>query len=316
MSRNKVAVIGAGNVGGTVAQWLAAESLADIVLIDIAAGLAKGKALDLMQAMLMQGTGVKVSGGDDYGMIEGAKIVVVTAGVPRKKDPKTGKFPSRDELVKTNQEIVGSIAQKINRYSPDAIIVVVSNPLDAMCHVALEESGFSSRRVIGQAGALDTARYKMFIAEELDVNVHNVHGIILGGHGDQMVPLIRQTSVAGIPIHELMPEKKLQEIVERTRKGGGEIVSLMGYSGYYAPAAGTVHMVSSILLDLKRVIPSSVFLTGHYGYNRLYMGVPVVLGWNGVERIIEMDLTKEEKAMLDKSADSVRSVVDILGYGC
>jgi malate dehydrogenase len=314
MARNKVAVIGAGNVGGTVAQWLAAESLADIVLIDIAAGLAKGKALDLMQAMLMAGTGVKVSGGDDYGMIEGAKIVVITAGVPRKKDPKTGKFPSRDELVKTNQEIVGDIARKITQYSPDAIIVVVSNPLDAMCHVALQESGFSARRVIGQAGALDTARYKMFIAEELNVNVHNVHGIILGGHGDQMVPLTRQTSVSGIPIHELMSEKKLHEIVERTRQGGGEIVSLMGYSGYYAPAAGTVHMVSSILLDLKRVIPCSVYLTGQYGYHRLYMGVPVVLGANGVERIIEMDLTKEEKAMLDKSAEAVKGVVEVLGY--
>ena len=314
MARNKVAVIGAGNVGGTVAQWLAAESLADIVLIDIAAGLAKGKALDLMQAMLMAGTGVKISGGDDYGMIEGAKIVVITAGVPRKKDPKTGKFPSRDELVKINQGIVGEIARKSTRYAPDAIIVVVSNPLDAMCHVALQESGFSSRRVIGQAGALDTARYKMFIAEELNINVHNIHGIILGGHGDQMVPLIRQTSVSGIPIHELMPEEKLHEIVERTRKGGGEIVSLMGYSGYYAPAAGTVHMVSSILLDLKRVIPCSVYLTGQYGYNRLYMVVPVVLGWNGVERIIEMDLTKEEQAMLDQSAESVKGVVEILGY--
>jgi malate dehydrogenase len=314
MARNKVAVIGAGNVGGTVAQWLAMEHLADIVLIDINAGLAKGKALDLMQAMLMQGTGVKVSGGDDYSMIEGAKIVVITAGVPRKKDPKTGKFPSRDELVKTNQGIVGEISKKVAQYAPDSIIIVVSNPLDAMCHVALQESGFSSRRVIGQAGALDTARYKTFIASELNVNVHNVHGITLGGHGDQMVPMTRQTSVSGIPIMELMDKKTLDDIVERTRKGGGEIVSLMGYSGYYAPAAGTVYMVASILNDLKRVVPSSVYLTGQYGYHRLYMGVPVVLGWNGVERIIEMELNEEEKTMLDASAASVKKVVEILGF--
>lgn len=314
MSRHKIAVIGAGNVGGTVAQWLASESMADIVLIDINAGLAKGKALDLMQAMLLQGTGVKVSGGDDYGMIEGAKIVVITAGVPRRKDPKTGQYPNRDELVKINQGVVGEISRKIAQHAPDSIIIVVSNPLDAMCHVALHESGFSARRVIGQAGALDTARYKTFIAQELNVNVHNIHGIILGGHGDDMVPMTRHTSVSGIPIHELMEKKKLEEIVERTRKGGGEIVELMGYSGYYAPAAGTVHMVASILHDLKRVIPSSVYLTGQYGYHRLYMGVPVVLGWHGVERIIEMQLTPEEHAMLDESAESVKQVVEVLGY--
>ena len=239
---------------------------------------------------------------------------MITAGVPRKKDPVTGQFPSRDELVKTNQAIVGDVARQVAKYSPNAVLIIVSNPLDAMCHVALHESGFPANRVIGQAGALDTARYKAFIAMELGVSVRDIHGIVLGGHGDDMVPLPRHTSVAGIPVRELIAEDKLQAIIERTRKGGGEIVGLIGVSAWYAPAAGTVEMVEAIIRDQKRVIPSAVLLNGEYGYNGLYVGVPVVLGKNGVEKVIEMELNDEEKAMLAKSAQSVQSVVGVLGY--
>src|SRR5690606_19131086 len=227
-----------------------------------------------------------------------------TAGVPRKKDPVTGQFPSRDELVKTNQKIVGEVARKVAEYSPNAVIIVVSNPLDAMCHVALHESGFPPERVIGQAGALDTARYKSLTAQELGVSVRDVHGIVLGGHGDEMVPLPRHTSVAGIPIRELMSEEKLQAIIERTRKGGGEIVGMIGVSAWYAPSAGTVEMVEAVIRDQKRVIPSAVLLRGEYGYDGLYVGVPVVIGAKGVEKIIVMDLNDEEKAMLEKSASA------------
>ncbi len=314
MARRKVAVIGAGNVGGTVASWIAIKALADVVLIDVNEGLAKGKALDLDEANLMMALDLTITGGSDYEMVADSDVVVITAGVPRKKDPATGQFPTRDELVKTNQEIVAEVARKVSKYAPNAILIIVSNPLDAMCHVALHESGFPGQRVIGQAGALDAARYKTFIALELGVSVHNVHGIVLGGHGDQMVPLMRHTSVAGVPIQELMSEEKLQAIVERTRRGGGEIVGLMGYSGYYAPAAGTVQMVAAILQDEKRVIPSSVYLTGQYGYDGLFLGVPAVLGFHGAERVIEMELDDEERAMLDNSAKAVRAVVNILGY--
>ena len=239
---------------------------------------------------------------------------MITAGVPRKKDPVTGQFPSRDELVKTNQEIVGEVTRQVAKYSPNSVIIVVSNPLDAMCHVVYHESKFPAQRVMGQAGALDTARYKTFIAMELGVSVRDVHGIVLGGHGDTMVPLPRHTSVAGIPVRELMPEDKLQAIIERTRQGGGEIVGLLGYSGYYAPAAGTVEMVEAVLKDQKRVIPCAVLLNGEYGYSGLFIGVPAVLGAGGVERVIVMDLNAEEKAMLDHSAEAVRSVVSVLGY--
>jgi malate dehydrogenase len=257
---------------------------------------------------------LKITGTNNYEETAGSNVVVITAGVPRKKDPVTGKYPSRDELVKTNQTIVGEVTRQVARLSPEAILIVVSNPLDAMCHVALHESGFPHQRVIGQAGALDTARYKAFIALELGVSVRDVHGIVLGGHGDQMVPLPRHTSVAGIPVRELMPEERLQAIIERTRNGGGEIVSLIGVSAWYAPAAGTVEMVEAIVRDQKRVIPCAVLLQGQYGYNGLYIGVPTVLGTQGVERILEMELNDEEKAMLKVSADAVQSVVGILGY--
>lgn len=312
--RHKVTVVGAGNVGATCATWMAVKELADVVLVDIVEGTAKGKALDLAEAGPVLNFDIELVGSSEYGATAGSDVVVITAGVPRKKDPVTGEFPSRDELVKTNQKIVGEVAKKVAANSPDAIIIIVSNPLDAMCHVALNESGFPSQRVIGQAGALDTARYKTFLAMELGVSVRDIHGMVLGGHGDTMVPLPRHTSVGGIPVRELIEEDKLQAIIQRTRKGGGEIVGLLGYSGYYAPAAGSIDMVEAILKDQKRVIPSAVHLEGQYGYDGLYIGVPAVLGASGVERVIEMELNDEEKAMLDHSANAVKSVVDILGY--
>ncbi|MBN8635476.1 MAG: malate dehydrogenase [Anaerolineae bacterium] len=314
MARSKVTVVGAGNVGATCAHWIASREIADVVLIDILDGVAKGKALDLAEAAPVMKFDLKMTGGSDYALTANSDVVVITAGVPRKKDPVTGQFPSRDDLVRTNQKIVGEVAREVAKYSPNAILIIVSNPLDAMCHVALHETGFPANRVIGQAGALDTARYKAFLAEALNVSVRDIHGIVLGGHGDEMVPLPRHTSVAGIPVRELLPEDKLQAIIERTRKGGGEIVGLVGVSAWYAPAAGTVEMVEAIIRDQKRVIPSAVLLSGQYGYDGLFVGVPVVLGKDGVEKIIEMDLNDEEKAMLEKSANAVKSVVGVLGY--
>ncbi len=312
--RKKVTIVGAGNVGATAAHWIATRELADVVLIDIVDGMPQGKALDLLESSPVEGFDLNITGTNDYADTAGSDVVVITAGVPRRKDPETGQFPSRDELVKTNQRIVGSVVREIAKYSPNAVLIIVSNPLDAMCHVALHESGFPANRVIGQAGALDTARYKTFIAQELGVSVKDVHGLVLGGHGDTMVPLPHHTSVAGIPVLELMGRETLDAIITRTRKGGGEIVGLLGYSGYYAPASATVSMVESILRDQKRVIPSAALLNGEYGYENLFIGVPVVLGSDGIERVIEMKLSDEEKAMLDHSADAVRNVVDVLGY--
>lgn len=314
MARKKVTIVGAGNVGATCAHWIVSKDLADVVLVDVVEGLAQGKALDLAQSAPVMGFDVKLVGSTSYEATADSDVVVITAGVPRRKDPATGKYPSRDELVKTNQGIVGEVVRQAAKYSPNSILVIVSNPLDAMCHVAYHESGFPSERVIGQAGALDTARYKTFIAMELGVSVSDIHGMVLGGHGDTMVPLPRHTSVAGIPVRELMAEDRLQAIIQRTRNGGGEIVGLIGVSAWYAPAAGTVEMVEAILKDRKRVIPSAVLLKGQYGYNDLYIGVPVVIGANGVERIIEMELNDEEKGMLEVSAKAVRDVVSILGY--
>ncbi|HVU14327.1 MAG TPA: malate dehydrogenase, partial [Phototrophicaceae bacterium] len=275
MARSKVTVVGAGNVGATCAHWIASRELADVVLIDILENFAKGKALDLSEASPVMKFDVSITGGSDYALSANSDVVVITAGVPRKKDPVTGQFPSRDELVKTNQKIVGDVVKEVVKHSPNAILIIVSNPLDAMCHVALHESGFPANRVIGQAGALDTARYKTFIAMELGVSVRDVHGIVLGGHGDDMVPLPRHTSVAGIPVRELIAEDKLQAIIQRARVGGGEIVGLVGVSAWYAPAAGAVEMVESIIRDQKRVIPSAVLLNGEYGFDGLYVGVLV-----------------------------------------
>lgn len=312
--RNKISFYGAGNVGATCAHWLAEKGIGDCYLFDIFGEVAAGKALDLYEASPAIGFDSKVTGSSDPGIIEGSDVIVVTAGVPRKKDPKTGQFPSRDELVKINQDVIAQVAANIKKYAPDSIVVLVTNPLDAMCHVMLEETGFARERVIGQAGALDTARYKTFISMELGVSVKDVHGMVLGGHGDTMVPLPRHTSVGGIPILELISKERLDEIITRTAKGGGEIVGLLGYSGYYAPAAGTAVMVESILQDQKRVIPSAVYTQGEYGYENLFLGLPCVLGRGGVEKIIEMELNAEERAKLDHSADAVRAVVDVLGY--
>ena len=312
--RKKVTVVGAGNVGATAAHWIATRELADVVLIDIVEGMPQGKALDLLEASPVEGFDLSITGTNDYADTANSDVVVITAGVPRRKDPKTGEFPSRDELVKTNQNIVGSVVKSIKQYSPNTILVLVSNPLDAMCHVALHESGFAPNKVIGQAGALDTARYKTFIAEELGVSVKDISGMVLGGHGDTMVPLPHHTSINGIPVLELMPRERLDEIIVRTRKGGGEIVGLLGYSGYYAPSSATVSMVEAILRDQKRVIPSAAYLQGEYGYTDLFIGVPCILGADGIERVIEMKLNDEEKEMLEVSANAVRNVVDVLGY--
>ncbi|MEW5987440.1 MAG: malate dehydrogenase [Chloroflexota bacterium] len=312
--RNKIAFYGAGNVGATAAHWLATMGVGDCVLFDIVGQVAAGKALDLYEAGPAIGFDSIVTGSNDVNIIEGADVVVVTAGIPRRKDPVTGKFPSRDELVKINQDVMTIVSENVKRLAPDSIVIVVTNPLDAMCHVIKHVTGFPRERVIGQAGVLDTARYKTFIAAELGVSVEDVHGIVLGGHGDTMVPLPRHTSVAGIPVTELISQEKLDAIITRTANGGGEIVGLLGYSGYYAPSAGVAIMVESILKDRKRVLPCAVYTQGEYGYNDLFIGLPCVLGRQGVERIIPMQLNEAERAKLDYSAEAVRSVVAVLGY--
>jgi malate dehydrogenase len=309
--RKKVTVVGAGAVGSTSAHWIASKELADVVLVDVVQGLPQGVALDLASAGPVEDFDLHIVGTNTYEETANSDVILITAGVPRRKKP-DGTFPSRDELVKTNQDVVGPITAQLAKYSPNSIMVVVTNPLDAMCHVVKDVSGFPRERVIGQAGMLDTARYKTFIALELGVSVEDVHGIVLGGHGDEMVPLPRHTSVAGIPIRELIPEDRLQKIIERTRKGGGEIVGLMGRSAYYAPASASVAMIESILKDKKRIIPSAVYLQGEYGYHDLFIGVPCVLGSKGVEKIIEMELNDQEKAMLEVSAKAVRTVVEVL----
>ncbi len=313
--RNKITVIGAGNVGATTAHWAASRHLGDVVLVDIAKGVPQGKALDLAESAPVMGFDLNLVGANDYAATAGSDVVVITAGVPRKKDPVTGVFTSRDELVEINRKIVGGVTKAVVEHSPDATLIIVANPLDAMCHVAFAESGLPKNQVIGMAGVLDTARYKTFIAMELGVSVEDIHGMVLGGHGDTMVPLPSRTSVAGIPLTELMAKDKIDAIIERTRKGGGEIVGLLGYSGYYAPAAAACAMAESIVRDRKRVLPCACLCEGEYGYDGLYLGVPAVLGKKGVERIIEMKLGDEEKAMLDISAKAVREVVEILPYG-
>lgn len=312
--RNKITIVGAGNVGATAAHWAVQQELGDVVLVDIKEGLPQGKALDLAESGPVMGFDSNLVGANDYDATAGSDVVVITAGVPRKKDPKTGKFTSRDDLVEINRKIVGSVTKDIVSRSPDAILICVSNPLDAMCHVMLAESGFPRERVIGMAGVLDTARYKTFIAMELGVSVEDIHGMVLGGHGDTMVPLPSHTSVGGIPLRELMEEDKIQAIIQRTRKGGGEIVGLLGYSGYYAPSASVIAMVESIVRDKKRVLPTACLTQGEYGYENLFIGVPAVIGAGGAEKIIEMKLGDKEKEMLEISANAVRDVVKLLPY--
>lgn len=312
--RNKITVVGAGNVGATTAHWAVQKHLGDVVLVDIKEGFPQGKCLDLAESAPVMGFDCQLVGTNGYDETADSDVVVITAGVPRRKNPETGEFTSRDELVEINRKIVGGVSKEIAARSPNAIIICVANPLDAMCHVCLAESGFPKERVIGMAGVLDTARYKYFISEALQVSVSDIHGMVLGGHGDTMVPLPHHTSVAGIPLTELLSAEKIEAIIQRTRKGGGEIVGLLGYSGYYAPAASACDMVESIVRDRKRVLPSACYLTGQYGYDGLFIGVPAVLGRGGVEKVIEMQLGEKERAMLDVSANAVRDVVKLLPY--
>ncbi len=304
--RGKVTVVGAGMVGATTAQYLAQKDYADIVLVDIVENLPQGKGLDLMQAGPVIGYDSKVIGTNGYDETAGSDVVVITSGSPRKPGM------SRDDLLRVNMNIVGSVTQEIVGRSPDCVIVVVTNPLDAMCHVALQRSGFPSERVIGQAGVLDSARFRTFIAMELDVSVEDVTAFVLGGHGDEMVPLPRFSTVAGVPITELIPPDRIKAITERTANGGGEIVQLLGTSAYYAPAASAAAMVDAIMLDKNRIIPCSAYLTGQYGINDLYVGVPIKLGAGGLKEVIEITLTDEESAALQRSAGAVRELVEAM----
>jgi malate dehydrogenase len=308
MMRRKVTVVGAGNVGATTAHRLADKQLADVVLIDILEGVPQGKGLDLLQSGPIEGYDVHVKGTNDYADTANSDVVVMTAGFPRKPGM------SRDDLLKANYDVVKGTIEKLARYSPESILIVVTNPLDAMAQAAYKVSGFSRNRVIGMAGVLDTARYRTFIAEALEVSVQNVHGFVLGGHGDTMVPVPRYTTVAGIPVTELLPKEKLDTIIKRTAGGGAEIVSLLKTgSAYYAPSAAAVEMVEAIFNDRKKILPCAAYLEGEYGIHGLFVGVPVKLGARGIEQIIEIKLTAEEQAALQKSADSVKELVGVIG---
>ncbi|MEW5736607.1 MAG: malate dehydrogenase [Thermodesulfobacteriota bacterium] len=305
--RNKVTVVGAGNVGATAAQRLAEKELCDVVLIDIVEGVPQGKALDLSEAAPIEKHDAKITGANSYEKTAGSDVVIITAGIPRKPGM------SRDDLLRTNMGIMKSVATEVAKYSPDACLIVVSNPLDAMCHVAYEASGFPKNRVMGMAGVLDSARFRHFIAAELNVSVENTHAFVLGGHGDTMVPLPRYSSVAGIPITELMPPDRIEALVKRTRNGGAEIVNLLKTgSAYYAPASAAVEMAEAIIKDKKKVLPCAVLLEGEYGINNLFIGVPVKLGKNGIEEVIEIKLTPEEDAALKNSANAVQGLVDAM----
>jgi malate dehydrogenase len=305
--RKKVTVVGAGNVGANCALRIAGKELADVVLVDVVEGVPQGKGLDLLQSGPVEGYDVSVTGANDYEPTANSDIVVITAGFPRKPGM------SRDDLLMANYEIVKTATEQSAKYSPNAILILVTNPLDAMCWTAHQISKFSKNRVIGMAGVLDTARFRTFLAMELGVSVENITALVLGGHGDTMVPITRLTSVSGIPIGELIPKERLDQIVQRTRDGGAEIVRyLKTGSAYYAPSAATVEMVESILKDKKKVLPCAAYLEGEYGYNGLFVGVPVKLGAMGIEKIYEVQLTADEKAMLDKSAASVKELIDTI----
>ena len=305
--RNKVTVVGAGNVGASCALRLADKELADVVLVDIVEGVPQGKALDILEACPVEGSDVRVTGSNDYEATANSDIVVVTAGFPRKPGM------SRDDLLLKNYEIVKACVEPAVKYSPNAILIIVSNPLDAMCHVARKISGFSKNRVIGMAGILDTARFRTFLAEAAGVSVESVVAVVLGGHGDTMVPLVRYTSVAGIPISDILDKETIDAIVQRTRGGGAEIVKyLKTGSAFYAPSSAVVEMAESILKDKKKVLPCAAYLEGEYGVNGLFVGVPVKLGSRGIEKIYELNLAEDESAALKKSADAVQELVDVL----
>ena len=303
----KVTVVGAGNVGATAAQRLCEKELCDVVLIDIVEGVPQGKALDLTEAAPIEKHDAKLTGSNGYEAAQGSDIVIITAGIPRKPGM------SRDDLIKTNAGIMRSVVKEISKHAPEAILIIVSNPLDVMCHVAYEASGFPKNRVMGMAGVLDSARFRAFIAMELNVSVENTHAFVLGGHGDTMVPLPRYSTVAGIPITELMPDDRIQALVARTANGGAEIVSLLKTgSAYYAPASAAVEMAEAMLKDKKKVLPCAALLAGEYGIENLFIGVPVKLGADGIEEIFEIKLTDDEQTALNRSADAVKDLVDLL----
>src|SRR5438477_5482074 len=306
--RKKVSIVGSGNVGATAAHWVASKELADVVLIDIVEGVPQGKALDLLEAMPIEKRDSYVIGTQNYAETANSDIVVITAGVPRKPGM------SRDDLLNINHKIMKDVVGKVVQYSPNSILIVVSNPLDAMAQAAYKMSGFSRNRVIGMAGVLDSARFRAFIAQELKVSVENVTAFVLGGHGDTMVPLPRYSTVAGIPITELMDNATLERLLQRTRDGGAEIVKyLKTGSAYYAPSAAVAEMVDAILKDKKKILPCAAYLEGEYGIKGLFVGVPVKLGAKGIEQIIEIKLTPDEKAGLEKSAAAVKELVGVIG---
>lgn len=308
-NRNKVSVIGAGFTGATTAFLTAQKELADVVLVDIPQleNPTKGKALDMLEASPVQGFDANITGTSNYEDTAGSDIVVITAGIARKPGM------SRDDLVTTNGKIMRTVTHEVVKYSPDCIIVVLTNPVDAMTYTVYKDSGFPKERVIGQSGVLDSARFRTFVAQELNLSVKDITGFVLGGHGDDMVPLVRYSYAGGIPLETLLPKERIEQIVERTRKGGGEIVSLLGNgSAYYAPAASLVEMVEAILKDQRRVLPTIAYLEGEYGYEGIYLGVPTIIGGNGLEKIIELELTEDEKSRLNRSAESVKNVMNVL----
>ena len=306
--RKKVSIVGAGNVGATAAHWIAAKELADVVLVDVIEGLPQGKALDLLQALQIEKRDVSVTGSNDHAATAHSDIVIITAGIARKPGM------SRDDLLHTNFKIMSDVVRKVIAQSPESILIVVSNPLDAMAQTAFRQSGFNRERVIGMAGILDSARFRAFIAAELNVSVENVTAFVLGGHGDTMVPLPRYSTVAGIPITELIAPDRLQALIQRTRDGGAEIVKLLKTgSAYYAPSAAAVEMVEAILKDKKKILPCAAYLQGEYGIDGYYIGVPCKLGAAGLEQIIEIQLTAAEDAALKKSAAAVKELCDVIG---
>ncbi|MCB9478812.1 MAG: malate dehydrogenase [Deltaproteobacteria bacterium] len=308
MGRKKLTIVGAGNVGASAMAWAAAAELGDIVLVDIVEGLPQGKALDLAEGGPVMGFDSNIVGANSYEETADSDVVIITAGIARKPGM------SRDDLLATNKKIVGDVTEQVAKYSPNCTIIVISNPLDAMCHVAKAASGFPRERVIGMAGVLDSSRFRTFIAMELGVSVEDVTAFVLGGHGDTMVPLTRYSSVGGIPVETLIPAERLAEIVDRTRNAGAEVVKLLKTgSAFYSPAASGIQMAEAILKDKKRVLPCAALLEGEYGYNGLYLGVPCLLGAGGLEKVFEIELTAEEKTALDKSADAVKGLVEALG---
>ncbi|WP_028611882.1 malate dehydrogenase [Paenibacillus harenae] len=312
IKRKKITVVGAGFTGATTALMLAQKELGDVVLVDIAAleNPTKGKALDMLEATPVLGVDANITGTSSYEDTKNSDVVIITAGIARKPGM------SRDDLVNTNAGIVKSVCENVKATSPNAYVIILSNPVDAMTYAAFQTLGFPKNRVIGQSGVLDTARYCTFIAQELNVSVEDVRGFVLGGHGDDMVPLVRYSNVGGIPIEKLIPADRIEAIVQRARVGGGEIVNLLGNgSAYYAPAASLVQMTEAILKDKKRIIPVIALLEGEYGYDNLFMGIPAIIGGDGIEKVLELDLTADEKAALDKSAQSVRNVIQIVTAG-